>query len=802
MNINGTSPQNGHSGGIGSIGSSLADKKEELIDFKHLYAVIKRYIWVIILCVIVCTGAAYYLAFRYFLPVYKSSSTLLIENNQDNFPGGQNEVGKIISSSYNLSSNNSIDSQIHFLKSRDLSNKVAKQLMAAQRLPDGSKYPILWKNYPKDSTTVSEQTVASRIRSKLSVTPVEKGQNMLNVTFDSYSPREAAQIVNYSLNAYKDITAQKKISSAESALKFLKKKRQQIQDNLNQAEDKLSGFKNNQNLVAVQSQTTDLVNAVSNLQSQKQQIQVKLQAVKSGIKNHKQQLEAIKPGLGDRYSQAAGPTITNYQKKLAELKTERLVLVSNHPKLKKHPDSEPKMRQLDKQIKDYKSAIKKLTNNLMANSNDYLGLLAENNGNVTQQISQVQAKLTQLQIQKSQYEAQLKAINERLQKNQKFLNKMPDNEKQLARLKRTVQIYEQRYKTVDQQENQVSLWAQTRSGAGTVIDYASVPNAPVKPQKPLWLFGGFIFGLILPIGFLLIKESINKKINSIQEFRKKEFPLLAVIYHHSLLNKSKTNKISGLSQKKSGDISKDLILYHYGLSPIAETYRSLVSKILYSNPDNPPSKILITSPDAGEGKTTLVSNMAMALTETGNSVLIVDCDMRKSGLPAFMGISKEPGIMDILFKDLPPEEAVTRMPIPGLDVLTTGKKQPARPMSVIGSQSFRRLIKKFETEYDFILFDSAPFGIIGDTAPILHLTDGVIVASRFLKTRHVELDHTIEELKNNSARILGLVLNGYDPRKSIDDNEVKGLYNSKYNKYYDYHENKRKQKRYSHEKLN
>jgi Mrp family chromosome partitioning ATPase len=173
--------------------------------------------------------------------------------------------------------------------------------------------------------------------------------------------------------------------------------------------------------------------------------------------------------------------------------------------------------------------------------------------------------------------------------------------------------------------------------------------------------------------------------------------------------------------------------------------------------------------------------------------------MRKSGLPDFMGVSDEPGIMDILFKDFPPEKAVKKMPIPGLDVLTTGKKQPARPMSVIGSQSFKRMIEEFKSEYDFLLFDSAPFGIIGDTAPILHLTDGVIVTARFLKTKHVELNHTIEELENNSAQVLGLVLNGYNPRKSIDDTEVQGLYTNKYSKYYDYHEHKSKIKNYSYE---
>jgi capsular exopolysaccharide synthesis family protein len=712
---------------------------------------------------------------------------LLIKNSPDNYPGGGNGISKIISSSYNLSGNGSVKSQIHFLKSRELANEVAKQVMAAGYLADGSKYPILWTNYPTDSSTASKAVVVSRVHNGLSVEPVEEGSNMLTVSFESYSPREAARIVNFSLNAYQDITAQKKRASALSALKFLKKKKKQVKADLTGAENDLSSFKENKNLVNLESQASSKVNAVSQLESQRQQIKTDLESAKSGIQNRKKQLSAIRPGLGEKYSQAVGPTIASYQQRLGQLKTERLILVSNNPKLKEHPDSEPKLRQLDKKIDDLQAAIKKLTSNMMANSGSSLSLLAGNNGNITNQISAIQSKIAELQIKKGQDEAQLQAINKRLQSSQGFLTNEPENAKQLARLKREANIVEQQFETVSKQASEVSLWAQTQSSAGTVIDYGSVSHTPVKPQKPLWLMGGFLLGLILPIGFLLTKEAFNKRINSIQNFKERELPLLAVIYHHSLLDKSKTKKISKAPENKKKGISDDLILYHYGLSPIAEAYRNLVSKILYSNPDNPPKTILITSSDEGEGKTTLTSNMAMALTETGNRVLIIDCDMRKSGLPDFMGISDEPGIMDILFKDFPPQKAVKKMPIPGLDVLTTGKKQPARPMSVIGSQSFKRMIKEFKSEYDFILFDSAPFGIIGDTAPILHMTDGVIVTARFLETKHVELNHTIEELKNNSAQILGLVLNGYNPRKSIDDTEVQGLYTNKYSKYYDYH---------------
>jgi capsular exopolysaccharide synthesis family protein len=298
-----------------------------------------------------------------------------------------------------------------------------------------------------------------------------------------------------------------------------------------------------------------------------------------------------------------------------------------------------------------------------------------------------------------------------------------------------------------------------------------------------------------------MKQALNNRIISIQDLSDEKYPLLAVIYSHSILNKKKTKKLSEPSNSKSKKISEELVLYHYGLSPIAESYRSLVSKILYSHPDNPPKTILITSPGAGEGKTTLTANMAVAFSEMGKRVLIIDCDLRRPGIPKFFGVSKEPGIMEILFEDDSPEDAVRSTPIPGLDILTTGKKQPARPNSVISSHSFKKLIEKFKFEYDFVLLDSAPFGIIGDVAPILHLTDGVIVNTKFMATKHIELNYTIDQLEKNSAQIMGVVLNGYNPQKSVDDSEIKGLYDNLYSGYYDYHETPTKKKKKSNVKF-
>jgi uncharacterized protein involved in exopolysaccharide biosynthesis len=233
-------------------------RSNELIDFKRLYSILRPYSWLIVLSAIIGIGGAYYLAYEYMLPVYRSSSTIMIEDTPQNFSDGNGDIASIISNSYNLNTRQTIESEIQFLKSRELSEEVAKQVMAEKYLPNQKLYPLLWTKYPDDSTNVSQNTLAGRIRSGLTVETIEPGSNILSISFESYSPQEASRIVNYSLNAYQEITAQRKRAAAESALEYLADQKEKWERNLEETENELSEFMDTQDLVSIESQTSNL----------------------------------------------------------------------------------------------------------------------------------------------------------------------------------------------------------------------------------------------------------------------------------------------------------------------------------------------------------------------------------------------------------------------------------------------------------------------------------------------------------------------------------------------------------------
>src|SRR5699024_5813429 len=149
-----------------------------------------------------------------------------------------------------------------------------------------------------------------------------------------------------------------------------------------------------------------------------------------------------------------------------------------------------------------------------------------------------------------------------------------------------------------------------------------------------------------------------------------------------------------------------------------------------SNPDADLKNIAVTSSGKGEGKTTASSNLGVVMAEAGQKVIIVDTDLRRSRIHEVFGISRTPGIVDVLFKNISLNDAIKPTIVPNLSILTTGQKSP-NPSAIIKSDSFMNLIKKLEDRFDRVIIDTAPFGIISDASAFMAKTDGVVLVSRF-----------------------------------------------------------------------
>ena len=209
----------------------------------------------------------------------------------------------------------------------------------------------------------------------------------------------------------------------------------------------------------------------------------------------------------------------------------------------------------------------------------------------------------------------------------------------------------------------------------------------------------------------------------------------------------------------------------------AEAYRSLRTSIKFSLIDKPIKTIVVTSSLAGEGKSTVVVNLAYSLSQDGARVLVIDCDLRKPSIHENFLLSNEKGLTDVLFgkSDL---KGVTKKIKDSLFFITAGTILP-NPPEILGSKEMENLIKELKINFDYIIIDTPPILPVSDTLLLASKADATLIVVKARKTKEKIVKESYERLIEAKANVIGTVLNESD--KSLD-NKYYGNYGDGKNK--------------------
>lgn len=712
-------------------------------------------------------------------PIYQSSGTIFITESKNRYSYAGSDLSNLLTTTYGIGVGSTISNELQILRSDKLSKELASQLIEIETTQNGSKLPLLWKNYPEDPTTAHIDTVAIRLKESISFSKVDPDADLVRISFESPSPEEAALVVNLTMDTYSSLSTDQNRSMALSALNFLRDEKAKIETQLSITEDSLRIFMNNTSLISVNPQIQQLIEQISKIETERKSTEVQLVAVNSAISEYEAQLEEIKPGLADQYSEALGPLIERYQFALTELLTEKTLYEIRNPGI---DSSHPEIKTLNDQIGQIRSLIKELTSNLV-NSESLVSLSFANRGgegSVTQKLSQISGKLIELQVEKSQLETQEEIFNQYFDQLDWQFEKLPDNMIELAQLQRDVKINEELYLLVSNQYAEMSLWEKTQFGLGRPLDYAITPKEPVKPRKKIITLIGLFLGGVLGVSFVIVRDLIDDKITSSDTLKNYRLPLLGTIPDFSILEGLDPSGRQFIDDKS---VSNQLITFLDHISPISEAYRRLRINVVYANPDKAYKVIMVTSATKGEGKSTVAANLAVTFSEAEKSVLIIDLDLRRPTQHKIFGENREPGLTDSLFETIRISDITNATIAPNVDLITVGKKTP-EPATVLDSKRLKQLIDKLSERYDHIILDTAPYGIISDSASLLRLVDGIVVVSRFNVTTKRELSFTLEGLQHLKADVLGIVLNAFDPKRSTDYYTNYSYYKRTYSEYY------------------
>lgn len=217
---------------------------------------------------------------------------------------------------------------------------------------------------------------------------------------------------------------------------------------------------------------------------------------------------------------------------------------------------------------------------------------------------------------------------------------------------------------------------------------------------------------------------------------------------------------------------------------ISEAFRMLRTNLMYTNVDREVKTLLFTSSGPQEGKSTIVSNLAVALAQTGKNVLVLDCDLRKPVQHEIFQLSNEVGLTKYLTGYCSLDEGVQATRLPNLHVLCSGPIPP-NPSELLGSKSMDRLLETIKEQYELIFIDAPPTSAVADPIILAGKCDGVIVVVRAGFTKINALKETKDLLKKAEAPVLGTVLNDSSMGGGYYYKGYRKSYQQYYRKYYD-----------------
>src|SRR5699024_9278372 len=301
-----------------------------------------------------------------------------------------------------------IENELQVLQSRKFSLEVAERVM---KQDSGSRksHPILWSvDENGDPKKLSQEKIASKLGKRVSFQKLEEKADVVGVSFTSASPEEAASVVNAVMETYIETSTQQSRKAARATTDFLENEREKLQNKLRNSEQELRQYMDSTGIVNVDQQSTGMVAQKTETEAELRRIGLELKAIKENIVNYEKQLDRIKPGLSEQFSEAIGPRMQSSQQMLARFEQERSLIIAKNPGVLERKPLPARLQYLNKEIARLDEKIKGMSKKLFTSNDEFMGMNSESRA---QMVSQIQGRLVDLRMQKNQLESRQNTLS-------------------------------------------------------------------------------------------------------------------------------------------------------------------------------------------------------------------------------------------------------------------------------------------------------------------------------------------------------------------------------------------------------
>jgi len=750
----------------GEIEKAFGINEEEGFQLEEYWELIKRRKNLLVFFSLAVVIAAMTWAFMQ-TPVYEARGTLMIENDQRNV--------LMFTDAYALQTgarDEYLNTQVKILKSRTLVRNVIEELKlsaqsGSQKSPSFGLGTLL-SLFKKTKEVSRDAEMSSAISGFLEILAVENIQasRLVEVSYRSTNPELAANVVNTLFDKYIDFNLRIKTESTKLASEFLTTQIEALGKTLSQKERELQDYGKRKELFYLSGEESTVVEKFADLNkafTEAQIYRINKESVYRELKGKKFEnypevsTNQLIQGLKKEHSTVEA----EYKRKAQIFKDsypEMQRLISQLDSLQKRIDSETRdigMKALQEAEAEYQTAKKKEDS------------LAELLGRQKQDVFSTNTSAI--------YYNSLRIEVENMRN---LLDHLVKKEKESMLTSRLEGLQTSNIK---------------------IIDLAEVPISPISPKKKSTFMLALFLGICGGLGLIFLLDWLDKTVKTPDEVEKLlKLPSLGFIpaigsgnphsyYAYSYNSQDSEEKKNPENEKKIKEI--ELANYLDPESMYAENYRNIRTSILLSTPDQPPQVMTVTSAMPQEGKTATVVNLAISFTNLGKKVLVIDGDLRKPRVHKIFRAKNTIGLSSLLVGRNKLNEVIFNSEIHNLFFMPSGPVPP-NPTELLNAKAMQDLLLYVKEHFDFIFLDSPPLMGIMDPVIIGNHSDGVLLITWGGKTHIKVIEKARDELNKYNIRLLGVVLNKVDMKRS-----GYGYYSYNYKSRYGYKYGKNEKKK-------
>ena len=698
-------------------------------------------------------------------PLYRSETSILLENprTQDAVPVAPGISGGSLSRG-----TSGLSTEILVLKSKSLISQAIEK-------------------YPNAFSGLSSGAVSSKLQ--ISQAVANSGlADVLTISFVDSDPQRAREVLKALGEVYVDYSLEKQRSQTANAIGFIDEQLPESRLEMDKVAYDIRRFRQQNNLVDPDTYATGIAGFRQSLEQETNSIRIALERAKTRYA----QIEAQIKALGQNPDTILATTVLSQDGLYAQLAnqfssieteyiTRGINLRANSPimqNLKAQRDeisqelrkraNEVLGERISQKVLDQaiinSTAVDTTGITISPSSTPTLGstvtqagtsinsnLDAESNVNRPGGIlSGLGPQLLAAQNEITLLESQIAGTSQAQARVENQFQSVPQLQETFTELQRQLQVKSSAVDFLLRRRQDLQIALAEESSPWKILDEPYLPSKPISPNiqrgLALALAGAGSAGVL--VAWLL--HQLDTRVKLIDEVKQiTQLPLLGAV------PKVVEPRIV-LSNEANVGISKG---YNYRYSSFTEAFRAIAMNLSYLMAKSGKIKSLVmTSSTSSEGKSTTSYNLALALTDLGSRVLLVDADMRKPKLHKLTQQSNQKGLTEVISSDEPWLDMTKRNVVSNLDVITAGSNVP-NPIALLSSSKMTQLIQEWEAAYDYVIIDTPPIGVMADAQSLIHQVDTVLLVTGIERATQKSLSHTLEILKSNQCNLAGFVAN-------------------------------------------